>query len=429
MKVIDLFCGAGGTTTGVHLSGKAEVIACINHDATAIKSHAANYPNCKHYIEDIRLFDEKILPLCDIITMSAECTHFSIAKGGESRNADSRTLSEELYRYIAHCNPTYIVVENVKEFLTWAELVQKKDKQGNLVFKPNGEPYMIPDTDVFNKGKKYREWVRTIKAMEYEYKYKVLNSADFGAYTSRLRYFGIFAKKGNAIRFPKPTHAEKGCENTVPKWKSVRELLDFENKGTSIFDRSKPLSEKTLKRIYAGLQKFVPNEANWIVKWLSNNPRTGINSGKSCNVPLDTIACQNRLGLASVEFNTPQPKENVFTAFMDKYYGISNAQPLTKPCCTITTVDRFSLIQAEHGNTNTMIQANDSPYTKLIKEFMQANGIKDITMRMLTVQELKEIQGFPKDYILLGNQAQQKKFIGNSVVPQQMESIIKSLVA
>ena len=76
-----------------------------------------------------------------------------------------------------------------------------------------------------------------------------------------------------------------------------------------------------------------------------------------------------------------------------------------------------------------MIQANDSPYTRIIKEFMQANGIKDITMRMLTVQELKEIQGFPKDYILLGNQAQQKKFIGNSVVPQQMESIIKSLVA
>lgn len=153
--VVDLFCGAGGTTTGVQWSGKAKVIACINHDSTAIKSHAANHPDCKHYIEDIRLFNEKLLPKCDIITMSAKCTHFSIAKGGESRNADSRTLSEELYRYIEHCDPTYIVVENVKEFLTWADLVHKKDRKGNLVFKSNGEPYMIPCTDRFKKGAKY----------------------------------------------------------------------------------------------------------------------------------------------------------------------------------------------------------------------------------------------------------------------------------
>ena len=141
--VTDLFCGAGGTTTGIHLSGKAIVIACINHDETAIKSHAANFPDCKHYIEDIRLFNVNALQKCDIITMSAECTHFSIAKGGESRNADSRTLSEELYRYIEHCEPKAVIVENVKEFLTWSYLIQKKDKQGNLVFKPNGEPYMI----------------------------------------------------------------------------------------------------------------------------------------------------------------------------------------------------------------------------------------------------------------------------------------------
>jgi DNA (cytosine-5)-methyltransferase 1 len=110
--VIDLFCGAGGTTTGVHNSKNAEVICCINHDAMAIKSHFANYPNCKHYTEDIRLFNEKLLPQCDILTVSAECTHFSIAKGGESRNADSRTLSEELYRYIAHCNPTIVQKNN-----------------------------------------------------------------------------------------------------------------------------------------------------------------------------------------------------------------------------------------------------------------------------------------------------------------------------
>jgi DNA (cytosine-5)-methyltransferase 1 len=124
---------------------------------------------------------------------------------------------------------------------------------------------------------------------------------------------------------------------------------------------------------------------------LSNNPNTGTNSGKSILQPIDTITTQNRLALASV-------------AFMDKYYGIANAQPLDKPCDTITTVDRFSLVQCEHDTPCYKVQSNDSEYTKLIKEFMQANGIKDIYMRMLTVQELKEIQGFPKDYVLLGSQ-------------------------
>jgi len=44
---IDLFCGAGGTSTGVELAKHndekcAKVIACINHDVNAIASHAAD---------------------------------------------------------------------------------------------------------------------------------------------------------------------------------------------------------------------------------------------------------------------------------------------------------------------------------------------------------------------------------------------------
>jgi site-specific DNA-cytosine methylase len=74
LKCIDLFCGAGGSTTGVTDTGLVDVIACINHDNIAIRSHEANHPNCIHHTEDIRLFDEKILPKCDLLTISAECT-------------------------------------------------------------------------------------------------------------------------------------------------------------------------------------------------------------------------------------------------------------------------------------------------------------------------------------------------------------------
>ena len=34
---------------------------------------------------------------------------------------------------------------------------------------------------------------------------------------------------------------------------------------------------------------------------------------------------------------------------------------------------------------------------------------------MLNIQELKRIMGFPEDYVLIGTQAEQKKFIGNAV--------------
>lgn len=47
--IIDLFCGAGGTTSGfvqAEIEGRwlAKVIACVNHDHKAIKSHWANHP-------------------------------------------------------------------------------------------------------------------------------------------------------------------------------------------------------------------------------------------------------------------------------------------------------------------------------------------------------------------------------------------------
>lgn len=520
LKCIDLFCGAGGSTTGVTDTGLVDVIACINHDNIAIRSHEANHPNCKHHTEDIRLFDESTLPKCDLLTISAECTHFSIAKGGESRNADSRTLSEELYRYIAHCEPSIVIVENVKEFLTWSDLVQKKDNKGNLVFKPNGEPYMIPNTDKNKLGSMYKLWVQTIKDMGYEYQSRLLNSADFGAYTSRLRYFGVFVKRGMKIKFPMPTHAKNPPKGThIQKWKAVKELLDFSDKGNSIFDRKKPLSENTLKRIYAGLIKFCQlDESAWILKFLSNDPRTGVNKGITTNEPLHTISTQNRLGLATLEFideyksrenaissvNDPlktitnEGGKSLVTAFVDRYYGNSNCNSIDEPLRTITTVDRFSLFQIEpepflmqdyssgsnvssiekpcpailtnpksnlvqflatenYANSGTdlnnphptimacdkntyliqseekepkyTIDAKDSEYTKKIKEFMRTRGISDIFMRMLCVdRELKVIQGFPKNYVLLGTRKDRKKFVGNSVVPLMMQRIVETII-
>lgn len=75
------------------------------------------------------------------------------------------------------------------------------------------------------------------------------------------------------------------------------------------------------------------------------------------------------------------------------------------------------VIGAEFGNYGIAVFKTDNETMVKIKEFMALYGIIDIKMRMLKIPELLKIQGFPDNYILKGSQADQKKFIGNAVVP------------
>jgi DNA (cytosine-5)-methyltransferase 1 len=56
-------------------------------------------------------------------------------------------------------------------------------------------------------------------------------------------------------------------------------------------------------------------------------------------------------------------------------------------------------------------------------------GLVDIKMRMLRVHELLRIQGFPANYKLAGNQSDQKKFIGNSVVPHVVKAWAEAMAS
>lgn len=367
---IDLFCGAGGTSTGIEtarIDGRqcAKVIACVNHDANAIASHAANHPEALHYTEDIRTLDltslVEYLHDCRIrfpnafivLWASLECTNFSKAKGGQPRDADSRTLAEHLFRYIEAINPDFIQIENVEEFMAWGDMDE------------NGKPISM------DKGRLYRRWVNNVKKYGYNFDYRILNAADFGAYTSRKRFFGIFAKKGLPIVFPEATHAKEAQQTlfgSLEKWKPVKEVLDFTDEGISIFGRSKPLSEKTLERIYAGLIKFVAGGKDaFMVKWNSMS-RSGKYQAPSIDEPCHAVTCQNRLGVAHVSFlskyfsghpesknisidgpvHTIKCKDNhalVTSDFLASYYGNGdNVRSVDMPCPTVTTKDRFNYV-------------------------------------------------------------------------------------
>jgi DNA (cytosine-5)-methyltransferase 1 len=612
--IVDLFCGAGGTTTGFSMANDyAKVIACVNHDPKAIKSHWLNHPEVKHFEEDIRTLKlEGLIEVVNywkniypdallILWASLECTNFSKAKGGQPRDADSRTLAHHLYRYIDALNPDYIQIENVVEFMSWGPL----DENGKPVSRKNGCDWM--------------GWRNMICSHGYRDEWKEMNSANYGAYTSRNRLFGIFAKDGLPIAWPDPTHAKNpskfSMHGDLARWKAVKEVLNFSDEGESIFSRKKALSDKTLERIYAGLMKYVAKgdkafiskyysgrpagkvgsveqpastvttfgnqtlvQPISILKYNSTNGKTGTHVPPSLDEPSPVVSTHGRLGLIQGEFlvqrnsgnpeskivdvngpartltatggnqdliqpeflvhyynngfstslnepcptlrtkagqalveckylvnynhssetndiNEPAPtlvtKDKIAVVqpqyFIDKHYGASQNQSIDQPAGTILTNDKHRLVEAtpfimptnynnepksieeplqtitanrkhhyivnpSHGGHSTAtdvpcpvivarqdkaplylvqvetgrvamaVYEEDSAIMIKIKEFMVIYELVDIKMRMLRVNELLKIQGFPDNYQLEGNQADQKKFIGNSVVPHVVKA-------
>ena len=88
------------------------------------------------------------------------------------------------------------------------------------------------------------------------------------------------------------------------------------------------------------------------------------------------------------------------------------------PCFTlIARMDKRPpyLVEVAGGGVGIEVYPTDSEFARKIKEFMALYGIVDVKMRMLRIDELKLIMGFPIDYRLIGTQAEQKKFIGNAV--------------
>jgi hypothetical protein len=89
LLICDLFCGAGGFTTGalraIRELGLEAVMAAVNHWPVAIATHRLNHPEVRHYIEDVRAANPvDIVPerYLDVLLCSPSCVFFSRARGG-----------------------------------------------------------------------------------------------------------------------------------------------------------------------------------------------------------------------------------------------------------------------------------------------------------------------------------------------------------
>lgn len=425
----DLFCGAGGSSTGLIQAADAlqlrlELLA-VNHWPIAVETHSRNHPWARHLCADLSSVDpNKVIPggRLHLLIASPECTHHSNARGGKPCSDQSRASAWHVLHWAERLRVEEILLENVREFESWGPLLDN--------YRP----------DPKRKGATFKAFVAALRSMGYTVEWKILNAADYGDATSRRRLF-LRASRSGRIRWPEPTHAGR--------WRPARDVIDWNLPGQSIFGRKRPLATRTLDRIEAGLRKFGGEPFIAVLRgtdprqsgsWAkpTSDPLGTISAGgihaalcepfvvqvahagadasraRSVGIPLPCIPAGHRGELAVCEpFLVPMehsgrqpvrsmkaPLPTITTAkggsfglcqpFLTKYYGsCTGAESVEEPLDTITARDRFALVEPVDGRL-------------------------DIRFRMLQPHELAAAMGFD-GYHFSGTKTDQVRQIGNAV--------------
>lgn len=421
--IIDCFAGGGGASVGIEMALGRQVDIAINHDPEAIRMHTVNHPDTLHLTEDIFAVNLKEYVgdrHVSLMWASPDCTSHSKAKGGQPRKSGLRILPWAVYKHAKAISPDVIIMENVEEIQQWGPLDE------------NGFPIKE------RAGEDYEKFITAMKSLGYCFESKELIAADYGAPTTRKRWYAIFRNDGKPIVFPKATHPRE-------QWLQCGDYIDWSDLGKSIFTRNKPLAEATMKRIANGFVKYVVNNPqpyyinskeafSYLIQYHAEQTE-GACRGQLLTDPIKTIDTSNRYGLVTAfvtkfyhtgigqgcdeplhTITTSQGHFGLVSAFLIKYYGNDKTgHTLTEPLATIVTKDRFGLV-------NCVFDINGEQYV-----------LKDIFLRMLKPEELKVLQGFPQDYIINHDiygkpypAKEQVARIGNSVVPVMAKALVEA---
>lgn len=344
--IVDNFAGGGGASTGIELATGRIVDIAVNHDHAAIEMHEKNHPYTRHYCEDVWQIDPRKVtqgrPVA-LVWCSPDCKHFSKAKGGTPVSKNIRGLAWVAVRWAATVRPRVIILENVEEFMTWGPL---KD----------GQPIKE------KAGQTFRSFVNTLKKHGYVVDWRVMRACDYGAPTSRKRFFLIARCDGQPIVFPEPTHGDK---KPLKSYKTAAECIDWRIPCKTIFGRKKPLSVNTLRRIARGLDKFVIRSPRPFIMQMNyeNAPQsvddplstiTSVNKHFAVDPVLTPYVMSNNTGNAPHGINDPLPtittgnRNFVVSPYLSKYYGGEKqaGAEIGKPLPTITAIDHNALAAA-----------------------------------------------------------------------------------
>ncbi|MCL1050368.1 DNA cytosine methyltransferase [Shewanella abyssi] len=445
--VIDNFAGGGGASTGIEIAIGRPVDDAINHDPAALAMHKTNHPLTNHHCESV--WDVNPVELCagrpvGLAWFSPDCKHFSKAAGGKPLEKKIRGLAWVAMRWAAMVRPRIIMLENVEEFVSWGPLVDGKPCQKR-------------------KGKTFNSFVHQLRQHGYKVEWKQLIASDYGCPTIRKRFFLVARCDGQPITWPAPTHGnpEKQPVNgpQLKPWKTAADIIDWSIPCKSIFNRKKPLVDKSLARIFKGIVKFVvdnpkpfiaPSSAT-IVPFITEYANASSQRNMAANEPLRTICAQVKGGHFALvtpklekvtDLNSEQ--QALIASFMVKYRGTNVGFPANEPMHTVTAggnhIGEVRCFLVKYYGTGVGQDLNQPLHTirtgdcfGLVMVKGDLYQIVDIGLRMLEPHELFAAQSFPSDYIIdvdhtgqKYSKAKQVARCGNSVPPLLAAALVSS---
>lgn len=268
--IVDNFAGGGGASTGIEIATGRMVALAVNHDPAAILMHRTNHPYTEHFQASVWDIDPKAVcrgrPV-GLAWFSPDCKHFSKAKGAALVDRKIRGLAWITLRWAATVRPRVIILENVEEFQTWGPV-----RKGKPVKKLAGTTF--------------RQFISQLEALGYTVEFRELVAADFGAPTSRKRFYMVARCDGKHIVWPKPTHSKTGADG-LPKWRSAAEIIDWSLPCPSVFASKaeimeryglkavRPLAKNTMRRVIRGVDKFTIRSGKPFIVPTGYGERTG----------------------------------------------------------------------------------------------------------------------------------------------------------
>lgn len=281
LTATDMFCGAGGSSTGALEVPGVTIKTAMNHWARAIETHNANHPETDHVCADIQITDPRYIATSDILWASPECTNHSVAKGKKRITNQADLFGESIADEAA--DRSRATMWDVPRFAEWHKY--------KLIITEN-----VVDAA---KWIMFDAWLMAMDALGYEHHIVYMNSmhAQLGglpAPQSRDRMYVMFWLKGNrkpnfdllmplahcgtcdeTVRclqsWKNPNYRwgrykaqyvyrcpNSKCRNSIiePGWLPAASAIDWKLRGQRIGDRTKPLVPKTMARIAAGLKRY-----------------------------------------------------------------------------------------------------------------------------------------------------------------------------
>lgn len=501
LTLTDLFCGAGGSSTGAIAVPGVSVRIASNHWDLAVETHNTNHPDADHLCADLSQINPRYFPATDILWASPECTNHSVARGKKRVDSQpdlfdevlpdaaaerSRATMWDVPRFAEAHRYRAVIVENVVDAWNW-----------------------VP----------FKAWLMAMDSLGYEHHIVMLNSMHAqargqGAPQSRDRMYVVFWLKGNQrpdfaqlrppavcttcgpVRamqvFKKHDHQwgryraqyayrcpNTKCRNQVvePAFRPAADIIDWDHLGQRIGDRAKPLVEKTMARIQAGIERY------WAPLLVPVEGRDG-KQAAPVDQPSRTMTTRNETGMAFMvdrrgEYRTRGIDDPVSTVtatettkalamspfIAELRGGGSKHRPVSDPLCTVvangnhhglvtafygkgintkhtsdalatvTTTERHALLMRNNtprGNPAQLVNpvteyartVTTSGHQSLLSADQPTVDINDVLFRMLEPREIAAAMDFPSDYRILGNRREQVRQAGNAVTPPAARDLV-----